>query len=77
VVRDDGETSCVEIGNAAAGQACDTDRCGPGLACLGVPGSRRCFQLCRTANPAACSAPQVCKGGKPLFSDGYGICVTP
>ena len=73
VVREDGQTSCVEVGNAAAGEPCDSLHCGVGLACLGTSGSRRCFKLCHTTASDECGA-ESCLGGAPLFSDGFGIC---
>jgi hypothetical protein len=79
VVRENGTTSCVAVGGALAGDECETDHCAAGLVCLGTPGSRRCYQLCHTANTAAsgseCSPTQQCKGGLPLFPDPtVGIC---
>jgi hypothetical protein len=80
VVREDGATSCVEIGTAKAGDACDSVHCAADLACLGVPGKRTCFQLCHTAAMppnGECGPSQVCQGGAPLFTAAFGICVTP
>jgi hypothetical protein len=78
VVREDGATSCVGIGTAKAGEPCETVHCAAGLACLGVPGNRACFQLCHTTSMAPnteCGPNQVCRGGAPLFTAAYGICV--
>jgi hypothetical protein len=78
VVRENGATSCVAVGNAKANDGCETDHCAAGLVCLGTPGSRQCYQLCHTANAASgaeCSSPQQCQGGLPLFPDpSVGIC---
>jgi hypothetical protein len=74
-VRENGETSCVAVGPAKAGDLCDEDHCGRDLVCLGTPGERRCYQLCHTAAAAECSSSQACKGGLPLFPDSaIGIC---
>jgi hypothetical protein len=74
VVRDDGRTSCVAIGNAKAGESCDTEHCAMNLVCLGSPGQRTCFALCHTKNPQ-CPAPQKCQGGPPFFPEpDVGIC---
>jgi hypothetical protein len=75
IVRDDGATSCEEIGEAKAGNDCDDVHCAAGLACIGVPGNRRCFQLCTTSGVEPCTAPQKCQGGMPLFPLGYGVCI--
>jgi hypothetical protein len=75
VVKDDGTTSCVPIGTALAGQACDTEHCADGLTCLGKPGSRQCYKLCRIGYPEDCSYDTKCKGSSQLFSDPtYGLC---
>jgi hypothetical protein len=75
VVRDDGTTSCVAVGDAKAQEECDTQHCQAGLVCLGAPGSRVCYQLCSTETAQQCSGTQQCNGGLPLFPDpGVGIC---
>jgi hypothetical protein len=75
VVREDGRTSCVAIGNAKAGESCDTEHCGMNLVCLGSPGERTCFALCHTKSPTCPGASQKCQGGLPLFPDpDIGIC---
>jgi len=75
VVRDDGQTSCVAVGNAGAGQSCDTGHCARGLVCLGAPGARSCDVLCHTATAKECSSGEKCRGGLPLFTDPtVGIC---
>jgi len=74
VVRDDGATSCVATGSAKAGESCDIDHCASGLVCLGVPGARHCFELCRTVG-SDCPTGQACKGGLPLFPNPLiGVC---
>jgi hypothetical protein len=75
VVREDGTTSCVAVGLANAGDECDDTHCGRNLVCLGGAGERRCSALCHTGSSDECTAPQVCKGGLPLFPDPtIGIC---
>ena len=76
VVREDGATSCVEVGNAQAGDSCETDHCASGLVCLGTVGARECFKLCSTNKPTySCTAPATCQGGLPLFQDpSVGVC---
>jgi hypothetical protein len=79
VVREDGATSCVEVGDVAAGEPCDTDHCKAGLVCLrsfgGAAGPRPlCYTLCQTAL-GGCTAPETCQGGLPLFQDpSVGVC---
>lgn len=78
VVRENGATSCVAIGAAKVNEGCETDHCAAGLVCLGMPGTRRCYQLCHTTAATSvteCSTAQQCKGGLPLFPDpSVGIC---
>lgn len=75
VVRENGATSCVAVGTAKAHQSCDETHCATGLVCLGAADQRECYQLCHTADTDECTAPQMCKGGLPLFPDpAIGIC---
>jgi hypothetical protein len=74
IVRDDGTTGCVESGPQGVGQSCETDHCKAGLVCLGAPNARQCYGLCSTKS-SACTAPETCQGGLPLFQDpSVGIC---
>lgn len=74
IVRDDGTTSCVETGPQNVGQSCDTNHCKAGLVCLGAPNMRQCYELCSTKS-SACTAPETCQGGLPLFQDPtVGVC---
>jgi hypothetical protein len=75
VVREDGQTGCVDVGPVGPGQSCDADHCNAGLVCLGAPGQRVCLKLCDTQNGAQCTAPETCQGGLPLFQDPrVGVC---
>lgn len=75
VVREDGQTGCVDIGGAGPLQSCERDHCQAGLVCLGAPGQRACYKLCDTQSSAQCTAPETCQGGLPLFQDpGVGVC---
>jgi hypothetical protein len=75
VVTNDGTTSCVDVGGAKAGESCEEQRCEGGLACLGQPGGRRCFRLCRVDDGSSCSRQQRCKGSVQLFNDpNIGVC---
>ncbi len=67
VVREDGTTSCVTVGPAQQGAACDVEHCAAGLVCLGAIGARTCYTLCDTTSMAQCAAGQSCTGGLPLF----------
>jgi hypothetical protein len=74
VVKEKGETSCVAVGGAKVGEGCDVDHCARGLVCLGVPGARQCFQLCRVGL-SDCAQGLLCKGGYPLFPNSqFGFC---
>lgn len=75
VVREDGQTGCVDIGMQGPGDSCDRDHCQAGLVCLGASGQRVCYKLCDTQSGAQCTAPQTCQGGLPLFQDPrVGVC---
>jgi hypothetical protein len=77
IVRANGATACVDVGQAMVGDECDDQHCARDLVCLGTPGQRRCFQLCMTAKPSAerCSTAQTCQSSLPLFPDpAIGFC---
>jgi hypothetical protein len=74
VVKDDGTTSCVEIGTLQVGGDCEAAHCAAGLTCLGAEGKRTCFQLCELEAPA-CPSEETCKTSAQLFTNGnVGIC---
>jgi hypothetical protein len=76
VVRDNGATSCVDLGTAQDGDPCDRAHCARGLVCLGALGLRRCEPLCYTAYQAQCKATnRTCVGTLPLFPNPtVGVC---
>jgi hypothetical protein len=76
VVREDGTTGCVAIGNAQDSEPCDTEHCARGLVCIGASGLRRCATLCYTALVGQCLVSgQSCLGSLPLFPDPkIGVC---
>lgn len=75
VVREDGQTGCVDIGSEGPGESCESDHCAEGLVCLGAPGQRVCYTLCDTQSGTQCTAPETCQGGLPLFQDPrVGVC---
>lgn len=74
VVTDDGTTGCVANGGANVGDPCDQEHCSANLTCLGQPGNRSCFQLCRTKGGPGCGSNQICKPS-PIFTDPtIGVC---
>jgi hypothetical protein len=74
IVREDGTTGCVEVGDRTAGESCDTGHCLAGLVCLGALNARLCYALCNTTQ-SQCAAPMTCQGGLPLFQDPtIGVC---
>lgn len=76
VVSDEGLTSCLPTGPAQVGESCDEAHCTIGLNCLGRPGARRCFQLCRVGQ-SACGASLQCKTSSLIRDAAFGICQTP
>lgn len=72
VVDESGTTSCVKVGPARAGEACESTHCATGLACLGAVGNRTCFTLCRMGG--TCPSGTTCRTST-LFPDAsYGVC---
>ena len=76
VVTEAGETGCVTIGDKQVGASCDEDHCGAKLTCLGQPGSRKCFKLCKV-NASECGPSQVCTTSTVFKDPDFGICQKP
>ncbi|HEX4048081.1 MAG TPA: hypothetical protein VH309_09625 [Elusimicrobiota bacterium] len=76
VVREDGSTSCVNVGTAKDGESCDAQHCARGLVCLGASGSATCAPLCYTAGPDSCATTgRTCVATLPLFrTEAVGVC---
>ena len=73
IVTDTGDTGCVPKGNAKVGQLCDQEHCDSGLTCLGSPGDRRCYKLCRVEG-ADCAPMQTCTTGAIFQDTTFGVC---
>jgi hypothetical protein len=76
IVTEKGVTGCVPRGSAKAGDSCDEEHCSVGLTCLGIPGNRRCYKLCRMEGAGAdyCPPTQTCVTAS-LFQDNtVGVC---
>ncbi len=73
VVTENGDTGCVTVGTAKAGDACDEEHCGAKLTCLGQPGNRKCYTLCRVGS-TECGTGQVCTTSTVFKDPDYGIC---
>ncbi|MFS8069869.1 MAG: hypothetical protein ACMG6S_26185 [Byssovorax sp.] len=69
IVRDDGTTSCVEVGEGVRGDACP---CAPGHVCSKF--TNTCLKLCHIGNDAADCGAGSCQGGVMAYPDGIGIC---
>jgi hypothetical protein len=75
VVREDGSTSCVALGNAMNGDSCEQDHCAKGYLCLGAEGARHCAKLCYKGIIGQCPAAESCVGALPLFlTPTVGVC---
>lgn len=71
-----GAAACVGIGPVLAGDSCESDHCAAGLTCLGAPGSRKCYRICRV-DEKSCGGNQTCKTSA-LFKDpSFGVCGGP
>lgn len=77
VVNASGDSGCVKLGAAQVNDSCETDHCAVGLTCIGQPGSRKCYALCKVNASGSCGASLVCKTSA-LFKDpSYGVCQKP
>lgn len=73
VVTEDGSTGCVVNGKAKVGEPCDEERCEGGLTCLGFPGDRVCYKLCRI-DGSECTATQTCTPASLFHDMKTGVC---
>lgn len=73
VVTESGATGCVPIGPAQVGDSCDVQHCAVGLTCLGQPGNRRCYQLCKVGG-GACGLNRTCMTSTIFDDPAYGVC---
>lgn len=74
IVNPEGDTGCVESGPASAGDACDTVHCAAGLGCIGQPGAKRCYQLCKVNAPGSCPAGTSCQTTSLFKEPAFGVC---
>lgn len=73
IVTEKGDSGCVSTGNAKAGEPCDEKHCGVDLTCIGNPGDRRCYRLCRV-NGTDCGPTQACMTGAVFQDTTFGVC---
>ncbi len=73
VINESGDTGCVALGSAKAGESCDKEHCASELTCLGSPGNRRCYKLCRV-DGADCAPMQTCTTGSVFQDTTFGVC---
>lgn len=73
IVTDKGVAGCVPIGTANVGGPCDEEHCAADLTCLGSPGDRRCYKLCKT-DGAECGTMQKCATGSVFTDTSFGVC---
>lgn len=72
----EGRTGCVAKGEAGIGKPCDDTHCAADLTCIGQPGSRKCYQLCKVGG-AGCPAYQMCKTSAVFSDPSFGVCTAP
>jgi len=70
IVRDDGTTSCVDVGPGQLGQQCP---CADGYVCSKI--NNTCLKLCRVGMDAVDCGGGTCQDGVAGYPDGIGICV--
>jgi hypothetical protein len=76
VVTESGDTGCIGIGDQQAGLSCDDTHCAAKLTCLGQPGSRKCYKLCKVGG-SDCGASEVCATSTSFKDPTFGICQKP
>ncbi len=69
IVRDDGTTSCVDLGAGLRGESCP---CASGFVCSQI--NNTCLKLCNLGNDADCMG-GTCQGGVMGYPEGIGVCV--
>lgn len=73
IVTETGATGCIAKGSAKVGEPCDADHCEGGLTCLGSPGDRRCYKLCRIEG-ADCAEKESCAPSSIFHDMAFGVC---
>lgn len=73
VINEKGDTGCVALGAAKAGDSCDKEHCASGLTCLGSPGDRRCYKLCKV-DGKDCGPMQTCTTASIFQDTSFGVC---
>lgn len=76
IVTESGDTGCVAIGDRQVGASCDDDHCAAKLTCLGQPGSRKCYKLCKMT-ASDCESSQICATSTVFKDPTFGICQKP
>jgi hypothetical protein len=76
VVTESGDTGCIAIGDQQVGASCDDAHCSAALTCLGQPGSRKCYKLCKVGG-SDCGNAQVCATSTSFKDPNFGICQKP
>ncbi|CAN5835969.1 hypothetical protein BH11MYX4_BH11MYX4_68800 [soil metagenome] len=73
VVTEAGDTGCVVVGDKQVGESCDEAHCAAKLTCLGQPGARKCFKLCKV-NASECPSTQSCVTNAAFKDADFGVC---
>jgi hypothetical protein len=73
VVTEAGDTGCVVVGEKQVGESCDESHCAAKLTCLGQPGARKCFKLCKV-NASDCPSSQSCVTNAAFKDSDFGVC---
>lgn len=76
VVTESGDTGCVALGEQQVGASCDDQHCAATLTCLGQPGSRKCYKLCKVG-ASECGSSQVCRTSTVFKDPAFGTCQKP
>ena len=79
IVNDKGVTGCVAtdgLQGAGPGDSCESTHCKNGLTCLGSPGDRTCYTLCKTSGGQECKNTESCMTNSAFPDTSFGVCKT-
>ncbi|MEM9694962.1 MAG: hypothetical protein AAGA56_20640 [Myxococcota bacterium] len=70
IVRETGETSCVEAGEGLEGDPCP---CAADHVCSA--GENQCFRICDAARQGSCGEGYTCQSNSGSYPAGFGVCI--
>lgn len=76
IVNDKGATGCVPIEkDQVEDHSCEKQHCAAGYTCLGSPGDRTCYKLCKTTGGGQeCGEDYACTTSSAFLDTTFGVC---